>query len=158
MSLRMPLVISFLLVLAMLAASAYAWTVLPDDARLAIHWSADGHVDGFARKPFALLFGPALAAGLSLVLAVVRLIEPRKFNLEASAKFFAVAWTGVIAVVAVAHGVIVATALHAVFNAAGVVVASSSVLFIVIGNFIGKSGSNFFAGIRTPWTLSSEYS
>ena len=157
MTIRTPLIVSVILVLAMLAASAYAWTVLPADVRIAIHWGADGHPDGFAHKPFALLFGPAFGAGLSLMLAAATLIEPRLSNLAASAKFFAVAWCGAIAIVAVSHGVIVAVALHAVFDVIGVVMASVSVLFIVIGNFIGKSRSNFFAGIRTPWTLSSEY-
>jgi uncharacterized membrane protein len=31
-------------------------------------------------------------------------------------------------------------------------------LFMVIGNYSGKVRSNFFMGIRTPWTLSSELS
>jgi len=29
-------------------------------------------------------------------------------------------------------------------------------LFVVIGNFLGKTRSSWFLGIRTPWTLSSE--
>jgi uncharacterized membrane protein len=31
-------------------------------------------------------------------------------------------------------------------------------MLIVLGNYLPKSRSNFFAGVRTPWTLSSEYS
>jgi uncharacterized membrane protein len=30
-------------------------------------------------------------------------------------------------------------------------------LFILLGNYLGKTRSNWFAGIRTPWTLSSDY-
>ena len=33
-----------------------------------------------------------------------------------------------------------------------------SVLFIFIGNVLGKVRQNFMLGIRTPWTLSSELS
>ena len=29
-------------------------------------------------------------------------------------------------------------------------------LFVVIGNFLGKVRKNFFIGIRTPWTLASD--
>ena len=29
-------------------------------------------------------------------------------------------------------------------------------LFIIVGNYLGKTRSNFFIGIRTPWTLSSD--
>ena len=31
-----------------------------------------------------------------------------------------------------------------------------SVLFIFIGNYLGKLQRNFWAGIRTPWTLASD--
>ena len=35
---------------------------------------------------------------------------------------------------------------------------SVGLLFAVIGNYFGKIRSNFFFGIRTPWTLASERS
>ena len=31
-------------------------------------------------------------------------------------------------------------------------------MFVVIGNYLPKAKSNFFYGIKTPWTLSSEIS
>jgi uncharacterized membrane protein len=34
--------------------------------------------------------------------------------------------------------------------------AAIGVLFIVLGNFLSKVKSNYFFGIRTPWTLASE--
>ncbi|MEJ1969276.1 MAG: SdpI family protein [Rhizomicrobium sp.] len=158
MNIRIPAIVSAVLILAMLAAGAYAWVLLPPDARIAVHWDAAGRVNGFAHKPFALIFGPALAAALGAVFAVIPRIEPRKFNLAASAKFYGAAWIGTIAVLAVAHGLIVVTALHVAVDVGAVVAGSLSVLFIVIGNYLGKSRPNFFAGVRTPWTLSSEYS
>jgi uncharacterized membrane protein len=30
------------------------------------------------------------------------------------------------------------------------------VMFMVIGNYLGKTRKNFFLGIRTPWTLASD--
>ena len=32
-----------------------------------------------------------------------------------------------------------------------------SVLCAALGRFLGRSRSNFFVGVRTPWTLSSDY-
>jgi uncharacterized membrane protein len=43
-------------------------------------------------------------------------------------------------------------------NIATVVSVGVSVLFAIIGNYLGKVRSNFSFGIRTPWTLSSERS
>jgi uncharacterized membrane protein len=30
------------------------------------------------------------------------------------------------------------------------------IIFVIIGNYMGKIKQNFFMGIRTPWTLSNE--
>jgi uncharacterized membrane protein len=34
--------------------------------------------------------------------------------------------------------------------------AGTGLLFVVLGNFMGKFTKNFFLGIRTPWTLASD--
>jgi uncharacterized membrane protein len=51
--------------------------------------------------------------------------------------------------------------LAAVGHPANVVTVTSLLvggLLIVTGNYLGKARSNFFFGIRTPWTLSSDLS
>jgi uncharacterized membrane protein len=158
MSIRLPLLVSLVLIAAMLAASAEAWQLVPAGTRIAVHWDIAGRPNGFAGKPFALLFAPLLAAGICAVLAVVPRIEPRRMNLAASAKFYGAAWLATIAVMAVAHAAILAAALHAVFDVRAAMAGTVALMLIVLGNYMSKSRSNFFAGVRTPWTLSSEYS
>jgi uncharacterized membrane protein len=158
MSIRLPLLISLVLILAMLAASAETWPLLPAGAHVAVHWDISGRPNGFASKPFALLFAPALAAGLCAVLALIPRIEPRRVNLAASAKFYGAAWMATIGVIAVAHASVLAAALHAAFDVRTVEAGAVAVMLIVLGNYTSKSRSNFFVGVRTPWTLSSEYS
>ena len=34
--------------------------------------------------------------------------------------------------------------------------AAIGLMFIVLGNYMGKVRKNFFIGIRTPWTLASD--
>jgi uncharacterized membrane protein len=41
---------------------------------------------------------------------------------------------------------------------AAIALFGSGAMFIVIGNFLGKTRSNWFFGIRTPWTLASDRS
>jgi uncharacterized membrane protein len=158
MSIRLPLAVSLVLILAMLGASAEAWQLLPAGARIAVHWGFDGRPNGYGGKAYALLSGPALAAALAAVFAVIPRIEPRRLNLAASAKFYAAAWMAAIGVIAVVHAAVLASALHAGFDNRAVVTGAVAVMLIVLGNYMGKSRSNFFAGVRTPWTLSSEYS
>lgn len=158
MSIRLPLIVSLLVVAAMAALSAWAWQLLPDAARIAVHFDANGVANGFDDKARALIMMPAMAFGMTALLAVIPQIEPRRFNLAASAKFYKVAWVGVILILAFAHTSIVLTALHVPVDIPHTVLPAISVLFIVLGNYMSKTRSNFFAGVRTPWTLSSDYS
>ncbi len=52
----------------------------------------------------------------------------------------------------------VLTALGVAVPTAGIINVGIGLLFIVIGNWLGKVRSNFIMGVRTPWTLSSELS
>jgi len=156
MSIRLPLIVSLLIVAAMAVLSAWAWSLIPDTARIAIHFDANGVANGFADKQHALIILPAMVVGVIVLLGAIPYIEPRRFNLAASAKLYRTAWIGGIALLALAHTTIVLKALHAAVDIP--VLPAMAVLFMVIGNYLGKTRSNFFAGIRTPWTLSSDYS
>lgn len=158
MKLRLPLIVSLVLVGAMAALSAWAWRLVPDTARIAVHFAADGTANGFAGKTQALVMMPLVGLGVTVLFAAIPHLEPRRFNLTASAKFYGAVWIGVVAVLLVAHAGIVLGALHVAVKTAQLVIAAAAVLFVVIGNYLGKTRANFIAGIRTPWTLSSDYS
>lgn len=158
MNIRVPLIASFVLVAAMAALSAWAWNAIPPAAQLPIHWGINGEPNGFAGRDRVLSMAPLLALGITILLALIPRIEPRRFNLAASAKFYRAAWLGTIFFLAAAHTIVVLNALHIVANTRTFIIPAAALLFVVIGNYMGKTRSNFFAGVRTPWTLSSDYS
>lgn len=158
MSIRIPLIATVILAGAMLALSLWAWPQLPPHAAIVTHWDLNGKPNGHMGKAMALLFGPVAVIVLSVILALVPRIEPRRLNLASSAKFYRAVWIGALCVLAIAHGAIVATALHYAINVGVVILSAAAAFFIVLGNYLGKTRSNFFAGVRTPWTLSSDYS
>jgi uncharacterized membrane protein len=158
MKVRLPLILSLLIAAAMAGLSAWAWPQVPEAARVAVHFGTDGVANGFAGKQQALLMLPAMSLGLIALLSVIPYIEPRRLNLAASMKFYSAVWIGAIALLAVAHAAIVLTAVHIAVNVEHLILPAVAVLFMVIGNYLGKTRSNFFAGVRTPWTLSSDYS
>lgn len=90
MSIRLPLIVSLLIVAAMVGLSAWAWPLIPDTARVAVHFDVNGVANGFAGKELALLMLPAMAAGVIALFGAIPYIEPRRFNLAASAKFYKV--------------------------------------------------------------------
>jgi uncharacterized membrane protein len=149
---------SVVIVLLMGAVAAWAWPQIPADKPIAVHWSATGAPNGYATKFWALLGLPLLAAALATLLVLVPSFEPRARNLAMSGKAYLIAWIGGLAVIAVAY---VALVLNATGHPVRIEVLSPiavGALFVVIGNYLGKTRSNFFFGVRTPWTLSSELS
>jgi uncharacterized membrane protein len=58
----------------------------------------------------------------------------------------------------IAQATILTTALVEPVNTITIVTAALALLFILMGNYMAKTRPNFFAGIRTPWTLSSDFS
>jgi len=158
MNIRTPLLVSFAAVAAMLAISVWAWFHLPPGALIPMHWSADGQPDRFASGPFALFVGPAVTALIAMLFWVIPWLEPRRVNIAASAKFYRALWIGVILLLAAAHGEALYATLHPGASTGTIVFATVCLLIIVVGNYLGKTRSMFLVGIRTPWTLTSEYS
>lgn len=158
MNLRLPILVSLILLAVMAAISAWGWVVLPADTVLASHWGFDGRVNGTMTKETGLVTIPAIALGLAALLALVPRIEPRKENLAASRKAFVALWLGGLVVLAATHALIVLSAMGYAVDVPGVSMVLVAALIAVAGNYLGKVRSNFFIGIRTPWTLSSELS
>lgn len=158
MNLRPMAIANGVLIAAMAGVSAWAWTRIPDTARIPVHWGIDGAPDRFGSKLEALIALPAVAALITLLLLALPWIDPRRANLEASAKFWNVVAIAVVALLAYVHVLLVAGALGKHIDMMNAMIPALSLLFVVIGNYLSKTRSNWFAGVRTPWTLSSDYS
>jgi uncharacterized membrane protein len=158
MKLRPLFIVGGAIVLAMLAVSAWAWPQIPADAQIPVHWGPSGEADGFGPKWLGLLGLPLVGAGILALFALLPRIEPRRQNLERSATAYVGTGIAAVAFMGVLHVVAVMAALGDEANVVRVVELGTGVLFVVIGNYLGKTRSNWFFGIRTPWTLSSERS
>ncbi len=156
MKLRLPLMMSAVLLALMAAISAWGWMMLPQSARIASHWSFAGQVTQTLPKEAGLLMLPAIALAICALIAIIPFIEPRRENLIASRKAFLAIWLGALVALAVAHAVMVMSALGYAIDVPGVLIVAIAGVIAVAGNFLGKVRSNFFVGIRTPWTLSSD--
>ena len=158
MNLRLPLTLSVFLIAVMAAISAWAWVKLPGTAVIATHWGVDGRVNGTMPKDWGLAFLPAIGLALTLLFAAVPRIEPRRANMIASRKPFYAIWLSALVVIAVAHAMVVGLALGYPINVPGVLIILLPLSIAVGGNYLGKARANFFVGVRTPWTLSSDLS
>jgi uncharacterized membrane protein len=142
----------------MAAVTLWAWPQVPGGRQIAIHWNAAGNPDGYASKEVALLALPILAVFIAVLLAVIPQLEPRRLNLAQSGKAYLAAWIGTLVVLAGAQVLIVLAAVGRPANVVTIASLLAGGLLIVVGNYLGKARSNWFFGIRNPWTLSSDLS
>lgn len=158
---RLGLLISLIAFVIAVAFSAYGWINTEHGAQVPVHFDLSGEPDRYGSKAEAFLFLPALLLGITFLLSIAPEIDPRGKNVRRSRPIYIVGW--IIGVVAIAggQGLITWTALGGGVDGAvmarGVAVFVSAIM-LVIGTFIAKARPNFFAGIRTPWTLSSDLS
>lgn len=155
---RTLLVITVIAFLITVGVSAWAWGQIPDSARVPIHWGLNGQPNGWAPKWVALAIMPITILVIGGILAGLPYIDPRRPNLVRSSTAYLWIASAAIAVITVAHIASIAAVLGAKVDIGRIVAFIVGGMFAVIGNFLGKTRSNWFMGIRTPWTLSSERS
>ncbi|WP_254533499.1 SdpI family protein [Natrinema gelatinilyticum] len=135
-------------------ASVVAAPAIPD--QLVTHWNAAGEPDGMMSKPLALALVPGLSAVLLAVFAVLPRIDPLRENVAAFRPYydwFVVIFMGFMIVV---HVGVIAFNLGYEFDFTLLILGAIAGLFYYIGILLAHAERNWFVGIRTPWTLSSE--
>ncbi|MGF1549442.1 MAG: SdpI family protein [Sphingomonadaceae bacterium] len=145
-----------LLVALMLGAGLIVGAALPEDAQLPVHWNLHGEADGFDDKWTALLAPAGLTALMGLLFYFLPALEPRRKGLERSQGLYLSGWAAVLLVCAVIEVAVVAAALGRQAPMDRLMIGALGLMFILIGNQLGKSRSMYMVGIRTPWTLASE--
>ena len=148
----------FLLAAGLVALSAVASVLaapaLPD--QVVSHWNAAGEPDGTMAKSAALALLPALAAVLLGLFAILPRIDPLGENVADFRAYYD--WFVVLlsAFVFVLHVGIIAYNLGYRFDFTAFVLLGVAGLLYYVGILLEHAGRNWFVGIRTPWTLSSE--
>ena len=142
----------------MFVLAAWAWVQIPAGAEVPIHWGLDGQPNGYAPKEIALLFTPLLSVGLVVMLYFLPRFEPRARNLAESGPAYLQVTIALLVLMAGLQLMVVLAAVGRPLDVTLVLGFGTGLLFVVIGNVLGKVRSNFMFGVRTPWTLSSDLS
>ncbi|PRR79741.1 SdpI family protein [Clostridium vincentii] len=134
--------------------SLYFYASLP--SQIPIHWNAKGQVDGYSGKLFGTFAMPLMNLAFYFFFIVLPFLDPKKANY---AKFqsaykliritFHIFFAGI-------QAIVLLVALGHTVNVSMFVGLGTSLLFVVIGNVMGKFKHNYFVGIKTPWTLANE--
>lgn len=142
------------IVIAGTVAGLLAAPALPE--QVTISWDATGIPSGTAPKTLVLVGGPLLASG---VVGLFELI-PRLNPLEEEIASFGRAYDSAAVVAATftiyAYGAILLWNLGYDFEITQALAPAIAVLFVAVGLLLECADRNWFIGIRTPWTLSSD--
>lgn len=157
-NLKTTWLISALFIVLMFGLSAWAWVQLPADASLPVHWNMAGEADRYGGKAEGLLLLPAVMVGVLLIFNVIRYIDPLRANIERSGQAYRAVLLGVLFFMAVLHTGAVLAALGYAINIGLLAAPAVGLMFVVMGNYMGKIRRNYMFGVRTPWTLASELS
>lgn len=136
------------------AVSIWAYPRLPE--MVATHWNLRGQVDGYSSRFWAVTIMPLVILAVTGLFRVLPKLDPRRENYE---KFLSSYWlltNAVIAFLGVAHVLIIGNGLGYEVHIDRLLPLSIGLLLTFLGNYLTRVEPNWFVGIRTPWTLSSD--
>ena len=155
MSTKLTSIISIALIAIAVIAGAALWNQLPD--QMASHWNANDQVNGTMPKFWGVFMMPLITLGMLALFLVVPNIDPLKANIAQFRETFNIFIILIIAFMLYVHGLTLAWSLGFTnFKMSAALLPFMGILFIGIGFVLRKAKRNFFIGIRTPWTLSSD--
>jgi uncharacterized membrane protein len=143
--------------LALALALAFGLWALPSlPEQVASHWGLSGEPDGWSSKETLVFLLPLFGVGIALLLAFVPRIDPRRASYELHGGTYWLLANAAVIVLSAVHVAILGFNLGwpiSINQVTGIAVGG---LFILIGNLMTRMRPNWFMGIRTPWTLSSD--
>ncbi len=134
--------------------SVWAYPSLPE--RVATHWGLAGRADGWSSKAMLVFVFPAAILALGLLLKVLPKIDPRQKEVAAHAPTYLLLVNAIMVFLAGIQVVVVGVNLGWPIEMPMLIPVGVGLLLMVIGNLMPRMRPNWFMGIRTPWTLSSE--
>ena len=130
------------------------YPMMPSD--VASHWNAAGELNGTMSKFWGLLLIPLIMYGFCALLLVLPHIDPLRNNYQKFQNYY----DGFILIFA---AFLFSIQLQIILWGLGIFISPNltmpvmiGILFIYIGFLIEHAEPNWFVGIRTPWTMSSD--
>lgn len=155
MSTRLAVVLCLVFIAFSLAFSLSVYDQLPE--RMASHWNSEGQVDGYMGRFWGVYLMPAVMIGIFLLFLVIPAIDPLKANISNFRTTFNVFMATMVAFLGYVHLLTVLWNLgRRDFEMGTAILPAIGLVFIIAGVLMRRAKRNYFIGIRTPWTLSSD--
>lgn len=145
---------TFGIILLSFILSIYFYHQMPD--KMASHWNAQGEVDGCISKHWGLFSIPIILLGLAFFFFAIPRIDPLRGNIEKFIKYYdRFVFLLFVFMLSIQFQVILWN-IGVKLSPNIILPIGSGLLFFYLGILCENARRNWFIGIRTPWTLSSE--
>ena len=155
MNTKTTVILVSLLIFLSVIAGVVIYDKLPDP--MASHWNASDQVDGDMSKFWGVFMLPQVSAGLLLLFLVIPYLDPLKENIAEFRGIFNAFIFVMELFLAYIWALTIVWNLHPnSFQLSVAMLPAMGLLFVFVGYMIRAAKRNWFIGIRTPWTLSSD--
>lgn len=148
-------IIVLVLIAVAVTAGALLWNQLPE--QMASHWNVNDEVDGYMPKFWGVFLMPVVTLGMFGLFLLLPNVDPLKANIAKFRGAFNLFILLITVFMLYIHGLTMAWSLgYRNFRMSAAMLPVLGALFMFIGYMLRQAKRNFFIGIRTPWTLSSD--
>ncbi|MDZ4158170.1 MAG: SdpI family protein, partial [Anaerolineaceae bacterium] len=154
LTIRTAMILILVLWIASLAAGGLVYNRLPE--RVASHWNERGEVDGYSTRFVGSLFLPLLSGVMAFFLLFIPAIDPLKKNFDRFRSSYNLFVVFFVVFLLYLYALTLLINFGHKFNLVVALIPAYAALTYVVGELTSKAQPNWFIGIRTPWTLSSE--
>ena len=146
------LIITSIVILLPILAGVILWDKLPE--QIPTHWNANGEVDGWSSKAFAVFGLPCIMLALQWLCALGTAADPKKANHPQKILHLVLWIIPVISVLLFALTYVAAFGKEVRMEL--VMPLLVGLVLTIVGNYLPKCKQNYTIGIKIPWTLNSE--
>ena len=134
--------------------SALIYNQLPE--QVPTHWDLEGRPDDYSSKFFGAFMMPLINVGVYFLLLLLPKIDPRKRNYELFTGTYRALRILIHSMFTAFYFVTVHGAMTGEAFSPKVFIITIFLFLALMGNYLKNIKSNFFIGIRTPWTLDNK--
>jgi len=132
----------------------YFYPQMPD--RVVSHWNVQGEPNDYMSRFWGVFLMPIVSFVLLFLFILTPKIDPLKENVEKFRKHFDNFIVLIITFFFYIYLLTIAWNVGLKFNMSRMIVPAMGLLFYYIGVLLTNTKRNWFIGIKTPWTLSSD--
>jgi uncharacterized membrane protein len=146
--------IPVVVILILFAIAFWLYPSMPP--RMPVHWNAEGQIDSYGSRFIALFLLPLVTAALLGIFAIIPYVAVHRENIRSFYFFFYAFKLVFVGFMAALYVISLLPNFGVQFNMNYLIIPLMAVLIYFAGVLMEKSKRNFFIGLRTQWTLSSD--